>query len=139
MKENDVNSVLTQWQTCVEMANSISQRRDAMNNLFTTLNIALTATISFVWDIKTIIVSAVGVVFCMVWILLINNYKQLNKEKFNIINKLERQLPAKPFNEEWLNLKNNKKYKNGTSIEYIMPTIFIVAYIVISIVLFVKK
>jgi len=26
--------LLAQWQTCVEMANSISQRRDTMNNIF---------------------------------------------------------------------------------------------------------
>lgn len=26
-------TLLTQWQTCVEMANAVSQRRDAMNNL----------------------------------------------------------------------------------------------------------
>lgn len=24
--------ILSQWQTCVEMANSVSQRRDSMNN-----------------------------------------------------------------------------------------------------------
>ena len=29
-------TLLTQWQTCVEMANAVSQRRDAMNNLFGT-------------------------------------------------------------------------------------------------------
>lgn len=34
-------TLLTQWQTCVEMANAVSQRRDAMNNLFVTLNLAI--------------------------------------------------------------------------------------------------
>ena len=29
--------ILAQWQTCVEMANSVSQRRDTMNNVFITL------------------------------------------------------------------------------------------------------
>ena len=41
----NVDVVLAQWQTCVEMANSISQRRDAMNNLFVTLNLAIIAAI----------------------------------------------------------------------------------------------
>ena len=31
---------LTQWKTCVEMADSISKRRDTLNNTFTTLNIS---------------------------------------------------------------------------------------------------
>lgn len=35
--------VLARWQTCVEMANSVSQRRDTMNNIFVTLNLAIVA------------------------------------------------------------------------------------------------
>ena len=30
-------ALLAQWQTCVEMANAVSERRDTMNNLFVTL------------------------------------------------------------------------------------------------------
>lgn len=45
-------TLLTQWQTCVEMANAVSQRRDAMNNLFVTLNLAIVAAASFIWDAK---------------------------------------------------------------------------------------
>lgn len=37
----DVKSVLAQWQTCVEMANATSQRRDTMNNIFVTLNLGI--------------------------------------------------------------------------------------------------
>ena len=33
LDELDVESLLAQWQTCVEMANSVSSRRDTMNNL----------------------------------------------------------------------------------------------------------
>lgn len=45
--------LLAQWQTCVEMADSISQRRDKMNNIFVTLNLAIVAAVSIVWDIKS--------------------------------------------------------------------------------------
>ena len=44
---------LAQWQTCVEMANAVSARRDNLNNLFVTVNLALAAAISLVWDVKT--------------------------------------------------------------------------------------
>ena len=47
MRMEDKEVLLSQWQTCVEMANSVSQRRDSMNNLFVTLNIALLAAKSF--------------------------------------------------------------------------------------------
>lgn len=33
----DKELLLNQWQTCVDMANSVSQRRDNMNNIFITL------------------------------------------------------------------------------------------------------
>lgn len=138
-KTKNEELLLNQWQTCVEMANEISHRRDTMNNLFVTINIALIAMISYVWSIKTIFVSLIGIVFCIVWIRFIINFKMLNKEKFNVINELERHLPVKPFNNEWNKLQSNKKYTDGTTIEYILPSTFIIAYIIISIILFVKK
>ena len=54
VQENATELLLSQWQTCVEMADSVSQRRDSMNNLFVSLNLALTATVSIIWDIKSI-------------------------------------------------------------------------------------
>ena len=41
MNEIDKQLALAQWQTCVEMANAVSQRRDATNNLFVTLHLAV--------------------------------------------------------------------------------------------------
>ena len=40
-EDEKMEVILAQWQTCVEMANSISQRRDMMNNIFVTLNLAI--------------------------------------------------------------------------------------------------
>lgn len=76
------SKILAQWQTCVEMANSASQRRDTMNNLFVSLNIAIIATTSIMWDIKSIIVSVGGIAICLVWRKFINNFKLLNDAKF---------------------------------------------------------
>ena len=50
----DRELLLAQCQTCVEMANVTSQRRDSMNNIFVTLNLAIIAAVSFVWDIKSL-------------------------------------------------------------------------------------
>lgn len=127
-QENATELLLSQWQTCVEMADSVSQRRDSMNNLFVSLNLALTATVSIIWDIKSIFLLSAGIVICILWCLFISNFKQLNVEKYAVINNLENKLPAKPFNDEWQRLKNNKKYRNGTSLEFILPAMFIVLY-----------
>lgn len=132
MEENEKQEViLAQWQTCVEMANSISQRRDSMNNLFVTLNLALIAAISFLWDIKTIILSVAGIAVCCVWCRLIKNFKALNEEKFKVINTIEEKLPIQPFKDEWISIKQNKKYKDSTKIEYVLPIVFCVLYITI--------
>ena len=40
-------TLLTQWQTCVEMANAVSQRREAMNKQIVSLNLAKDAAANF--------------------------------------------------------------------------------------------
>ncbi len=107
--EDKTEIILAQWQTCVEMANSVSQRRDAMNNIFITLNLAIIAAVSITWNIKSLFILVAGIVVCTIWLLFIRNYKLLNAEKFNVINTIEKKLPVKPFNDEWEKLKNNKK------------------------------
>ena len=132
MKNTDDKTeiILAQWQTCVEMANSVSQRRDTMNNIFVTLNLAIIAAVSITWDLKSLFILAAGIVVCIIWILFIRNYKLLNTEKFNVINDIEKKLPVKPFNDEWIKLKRNKKYRDSTKLENTLPIIFIVLYVI---------
>ena len=78
IEEEQQETLLAQWQTCVEMANAVSERRDNMNNLFVTLNLAILAAISFIWDAKTIVLLVAGITVCIVWILFIRNFRELN-------------------------------------------------------------
>lgn len=132
MKNTDDKTeiILAQWQTCVEMANSVSQRRDTMNNIFVTLNLAIIAAVSITWELKSLFILAAGIVVCTIWILFIRNYKLLNTEKFNVINDIEKKLPVKPFNDEWKKLKSNKKYRDSTKLENTLPIMFIVLYVI---------
>lgn len=99
-KDKNVELLLIQWQTCVEMANSVSCRRDTMNNLYITGNLAILTSISIITDLKNIFVLICGIITCFIWLHYINNFKTLNEEKFKVINKLEMKLPAQPFNDE---------------------------------------
>lgn len=141
MKNNDDKTeiILTQWQTCVEMANSVSQRRDAMNNIFITLNLAILAAVSLTWDIKSVFILIAGIVICCIWIFFIKNYKLLNAAKFDVINKIEGKLPVAPFKDEWEILKENKKYKDTTKLEKWLPIIFILLYVVMVIAIIIIK
>ena len=133
--KTNVDVILAEWQTCVEMANSVSQRRDSMNNIFVTLNLAVITAVSFTWNIKSLFILLAGALICVIWIFSIRNYKMLNQEKFKVINKIEKELPMMPFNEEWSLLKMNKKYMDGTMIETFIPIIFIGLYIIAIIVI----
>lgn len=134
-----VELLLAQWQTCVEMANSISQRRDTMNNIFVTLNLAIMAAVSIVWEIKSILILLAGIVVCALWILFIRNYKLLNSAKFDVINEIEKELPFQPFCKEWEKLTNNKKYKDGTKLEMWLPRMFIALYVVAAFIILIMK
>lgn len=129
--------ILSQWQTCVEMANSVSQRRDSMNNIFITLNLAIVTAVSVTWDLKTLLILAAGIVTCIIWLLFIRNYRFLNTEKFKVINEIEEWLPVKPFNKEWERLEENKKYIDGTRLEKALPYAFIAVY-TIAVILILK-
>lgn len=121
--------LLAQWQTCVEMANSVSQRRDTMNNIFITLNTAIMATFAMLSGMKSIVILFAGIVVCCIWIMFIKYYRQLNTAKFEIINKIEKDLPIQAFNEEWAILKSNKNYLDGTRLEMCFAFMFIALYV----------
>ena len=120
--------ILKQWKTCVEMANSNSKRRLISNNIFIAINAAIIALTSFTPDYKSIIMSLIGILVCIIWINSIKSYKELNKVKYQIINELEFFLPALPYNYEWYLINRERKYKRFTWLENILPCIFIVLY-----------
>ena len=138
-QEDKDQDVLAIWQTCVEMANGVSQRRDTMNNLFVTLNIAVIAAVSWMWDVKTVLLCAVGFVICVVWLLYINNFKRLNAAKFRVIYDLEERLGVTPFKDEWDILKKTKRYLEGTKLERILPIAFALGYAVVFVILICTK
>lgn len=137
--DENVELILAQWQTCVEMANTVSQRRDAMNNIFITLNLAIITAVSVTWELKSLLVLTAGIVTCVLWHFFIRNYKALNTEKFNVINALEEKLPVKPFQDEWDKLKRNERYMDGTKLEMVLPIAFSIIYIVAIILILAQK
>ena len=66
-RKRNEDLILAQWQTYVEMANLVSQRRDAMNNVFITLNLALLTAVSLAWDIKSVFIIIAGIITCIIW------------------------------------------------------------------------
>lgn len=97
-------------------------------NIFITLNTALFAVITFTLDYRSILLSAIGIAICILWICTINSYKKLNSVKYEIINEIESKLPLAPFTSEWDRLNNKYDYVRLTKIEKFIPWMFIILY-----------
>lgn len=121
-------AVLEQWKTCVEMANSNTEKRNNANNLFITINSALFAVITFAWDYKSILLSIIGIVVCVLWFNTIRSYKQLSSVKYDIVNEIEKKLPLAPFTYEWEKLRLEHNYVGLTKIENFLPWLFLALY-----------
>ena len=128
--DNYDSVLLEQWKTCVEMANSNTEKRTNSNNIFITINAALLAVVSFSLDYKSIILSVVGIAVCIVWLYSIENYKKLSSVKYHIVNEIEDRLPLAPFSYEWEKLNNEKKYIGLTRIEKVLPWLFAFLYVI---------
>ncbi|MCD8194693.1 MAG: hypothetical protein LUD22_00055 [Coprobacillus sp.] len=129
--DDEQKIILEQWKTCVEMADSISRRRNVMNGLFVTLNLALVTTISVLFDLyKVVFIVAIGLILCILWLFFIINYHNMNKAKFEVINEMEEKLPVQAFQKEW-KIANEKphKYREQTKLELSLPSIFMVLYV----------
>lgn len=133
---NNADALLSLHKLYVEMADAVSHRRDNANKLFLTLVTVLPVLI-FRWNTDilslsvAIPIAVIGILVCIVWILTIRAYKNLNAAKFDVILDLEKQLPYAGFKKEW------KKYKcklKITTVEKMIPLIFITMFVVYFIV-----
>ncbi len=85
----------------VEMADRVSQRRLQTNRFYIALLSGLFAFVTLlfnkdllVWHGKIILLvfSILGMILCLIWLINIHSYKQLNSGKFKAIHGLEQQL-----------------------------------------------
>lgn len=136
---DDKNSILVQWQTCVQMADSVSKRRDTTNHLFVTLNLALLAVFPWTFSFKSILIGGAGVILSVLWGFLIYNYKKLNQAKFEVIQDLEKKLPAQPFQKEECKTNNFKFYKDFSKLESALPITFGILYSIVLIFIILSK
>ncbi|EAK0440217.1 hypothetical protein YZ15_04165 [Campylobacter lari] len=123
---NETNTLLEQYKIAINMADKISDRRATANNFFLTLNSAILA----FNGVKTEnIILLIGILICIVWFFLIQDYRKLNKVKFKIINSIEHSLSANIMSYEWKILKQDK-YRTLTLKEMYIPLIFGLIYFV---------
>ena len=139
------DSLLEQYKIYVEMSNEISKRRDQTNNFYISLSSAIIALFSLIvvefgsiYSKFIILLPILGLIICFVWFTHIKSYKQLNSAKFQVINKIEEQLPYSGFTEEWEILKKTN-YRNLTDLERYIPVIMgLVYFFLLLFIIFIK-
>lgn len=137
--------LLEQYKLYVEMADRVSQRRDQSNRFYVTIVSALAAIVVVIArfgvpadgangalsDIGFLAIGLFGLALSGVWWLNIHSYRTLNSAKFEIINRIEKQLPFAGYSEEWQILRppeRRKPYLQLTRVEQFVPIIFMALF-----------
>ena len=124
------------YKLMIESSESLIQRRQKINAFFITVIGSLLAIAGLLVKTKAINSGSFGILYgfsvtglllCNSWRNLIDNYGKLNKAKFDVILRLERDLSAQIYSAEWVALGKGmrpKKYKSFTSTEKNVPLYF---------------
>lgn len=127
---------LEQYKLMVEMADRVSQRRQAANSFYLSINTILVGGSAYFGGgtppLKAaLLVSLAGVLVCRYWSRSILSYKTLNTAKFGVINDMELNLVERPFTEEWVRLDpdgDGKKHNSFYETEKFVPRVFLGIY-----------
>ena len=125
------------YKLMVEMADRVSQRRQAANSFYLSINTFLITASAYLGATEipvrlTAFVCFAGVMVSLLWITAIRSYKSLNENKFLIINALEIKLAAQPYTDEWAKINpaiNGKKHRPFHQTEKVVPKIFICLFL----------
>lgn len=129
--------LLEQYKLYVEMADRVSQRRDQSNKFYATIYSALAAILVLAarfdlsddtWGFAFLVAGLVGALLAGIWYMNIRSYRTLNSAKFQIINEIEKQLPAQGYTDEWELLRpveGPPKYLQLTRVEQYVPVMFL--------------
>ena len=144
--------LIEQYKAYLQTSEDVISRRQAVSNFYITVNSTLITILSAIIAILNGIgqeysllitttccyfVPILGVLLCLNWRRLVLSYGQLNAAKMKVISALEKKLPFNIYDVEWkvqTDKLGKRKYISFTNIEKLIPLIFIMVYVAISIV-----
>ena len=97
------------YRMLVEMADRVSQRRQAANNFYLSVNTALIGASAYLSTLRPMwaslaVIAVAGIAISLLCMRNIDSYRTLNAAKFRVITDLEKTLPVQAFTEEWTHL-----------------------------------
>lgn len=125
------------YKLLVEMSDRVSQRRQAANNFYLSVNTALVGGSAYLKTLGIatptfLIVVLAGLVICLLWHQNIQSYKTLNAAKFEVIHDIENRLVEQPFHAEWKILDptgEGDRHKPFHKVERLVPWVFAAVYV----------
>ena len=134
--EETNRTVLEIYKMLVEMADRVSQRRQAANNFYLSVNTALMGGSAYLSafhpaPLAVGILATAGMSVSLLWTRNIESYKELNGGKFEVITEMEKRLPVQPYTEEWKFLHRDSRddrYRPFHTVEIVVPFVFVAVY-----------
>jgi hypothetical protein len=142
------SEVLDFYKLAVEMADRVSARRGQANQFYLTLQTTLLG-VPAIFDflggkefdpLRATLLAVIGAITSATWWLQLRSYRDLNRAKFDVINRIEREhLVVHPFNEEWISLKEDPlprwrgRYAELGTVERFVPLAFLVLEVIVAI------
>ena len=135
--------VLDLYKMFVASADKISDRRQTANAFFLTLNstiVGLVGYLNSLQDAKSAnhylfaLVPVAGMLICYMWFSMIRSYRNMNSGKFQVINTIEKMLPIRPYDAEWIALgrgKDPRRYLEFSQVEKNIPIVFFLIHLVV--------
>jgi len=123
-------TLFEQYKLYVDVTDRNSARRDSANNWLAAANAAfLVAFAKLEITVNYRLVFAMGgILFGVVWLLMINSYQRKMKAKGKIIEELEWRMPANPWQAEYRHLKE-QHHSWLTDIEKLIPGVIIIYWL----------
>lgn len=124
----------------VERTDEVSLKRERANAFFLTLSTALLAAAGFLRDTSTpssmrdaanvaIPIALAGIAVGLLWIMVLQSHRELNRGKFIVIQEIEKRLPIRPFSAEWTLVGHGpdaSRYRTLSHIETVVAAVFVV-------------
>lgn len=142
-EHEDSGQTLELYKLYVELADRVSQRRVDASKFYITILSALLAVVPFVLDGGTppdvrrlvfLLLGLLGLLLCVVWVVNIQSYRQLNGLKFRVIHEMEEKLPFAPFAREWELLRAEAegfRYRRLSRVEQWVPALLALPYAIL--------
>jgi hypothetical protein len=131
--EDDRKLKLEQYKMMVSSTEKVTESRLKVNNLFFTITSSILS-VSFVIGktfgftiaatIGMFVLTLLSFIVSFFWERLIDSYGKLNRGKFRVIDKIEKQLRTNMFEDEWKILTEEIKYEPNTRTETKVITYF---------------